>query len=204
MAPYSRRKIGASRRRREDEGEDEGSVGGELDDDSMSDGSVVSQQEEEDADGEGRDASDDDTSVLQADGNNGPVNGRVQGTKDGRSASPEKRLLASTLSDAEAMINGIKLADPTSEVTEQEGESGQTPSGPNPPDSKREALMEKRRREDEEYLKNREENPAFVPTRGGFFLHDKRSMEPETNGYHPFNKPKSRPYGLIVDGNVGR
>ncbi|KAN0082044.1 CASC3/Barentsz eIF4AIII binding domain containing protein [Elaphomyces granulatus] len=214
MAPYRRPKIGASRRRREDEGEDEGSVGGELDDDSMSDGSVVSQQEEDDADGDGRDASEDEASIFpQADGSNGPVNGRVQEAKDGRSPSPGKRLFASTMSDTEAMINGIKLADPTSELKEirfgdlqeeEEDESGRTPSGPNPPDSKREALAEKRRREHEEYVKNREENPAFVPTRGGFFLHDKRSTEPETNGYHSFNKPKSRPYGLIVDGNVGR
>ena len=58
MAPHRRHRIGASRRRRrEDEGEDEGSIDGALEDDSLSEGSVLSHQDDDDADGEGSDAS---------------------------------------------------------------------------------------------------------------------------------------------------
>lgn len=218
MAPHRRHHIGASRRRRrEDEGEDEGSIDGALEDDSLSEGSVVSNQDDDDADGEGSDASEDDTSVSpQADGNNGQVNGRVheaEAQPEGRSASPGKRPFASTMSDTEAMMNGLKLSDRASEVAEihfddmkeePDSQAGRTPSAPPPTESKRETFAERKRREHEEYIKERDENPAFVPTRGGFFLHDKRSTEPDTNGYRPSTKPKSRPYGLIVDGNVGR
>ncbi|KAL2009210.1 hypothetical protein VTN00DRAFT_7404 [Thermoascus crustaceus] len=218
MAPHRRHHIGTSRRRRrEDEGEDEGSIDGALEDDSLSEGSVVSNQDDDDADGEGSDASEDDTSVSpQADGSNGQVNGRVheaEAQPEGRSASPGKRPFASTMSDTEAMMNGLKLSDRASEVAEihfddmkeePDSQAGRTPSAPPPTESKRETFAERKRREHEEYIKERDENPAFVPTRGGFFLHDKRSTEPDTNGYRPSTKPKSRPYGLIVDGNVGR
>ncbi|KAF4979041.1 hypothetical protein F66182_17310, partial [Fusarium sp. NRRL 66182] len=80
------------------------------------------------------------------------------------------------------------------------GKVERTPSAP-PTESRRETFAERKRREHEEYIKARDENPAFVPTRGGFFLHDKRSTD--GNRSH-VNKSKSRPYGLIVDGNVGR
>lgn len=219
MAPHRRHRIGASRRRRrEDEGEDEGSIDGALEDDSLSEGSVLSHQDDDDADGEGSDASEDDASDSpQADKSNGQVNGRVheaeEAPPEGRSASPGKRLFASTMSDTEAMMNGLKLSDGASEVAEihfddmkeePDDQAGRTPSAPPPIESKRETFAERKLREHEEYIKERDENPAFVPTRGGFFLHDKRSTEPDTNGYKPSTKPKSRPYGLIVDGNVGR
>ncbi|KAL1966007.1 hypothetical protein VTN77DRAFT_4947 [Rasamsonia byssochlamydoides] len=215
MAPYRRRKIGASRRRREDEGEDEGSIAGELEDDSLSDGSVVSNQDD-DADGEGSEASEDDSSVSpRADRPNGYVNGVHEGgAEKGRSPSPGKRLLASTLSDTEAMMNGMKIsdADQVAEIRfedmkeeQEDKDDNQTGRTPSAAESKRETFAERKRREHEEYIKARDENPAFVPTRGGFFLHDKRSTEPDTNSHRPFNnRSKSRPHGLIVDGNVGR
>lgn len=216
MAPYRRRKIGASRRRREDEGEDEGSTAEELEDDSLSDGSVVSNQDDDDADGEGSDASEDDSSVSpRADRTNGHVNGvHEAGAEKGRSPSPGKRVVASTLSDTEAMMNGIKISDQDGEVAEiqfddlkeeDQDDNGEAQTGRTPSESKRETFAERKRREHEEYIKARDEDPAFVPTRGGFFLHDRRSTEPDTNGHRPFrNRSKSRPHGLIVDGNVGR
>lgn len=220
MAPHNRRHIGASRRkRRDDEDEDEGSLDGELEDDSLSEGSVISHQDDDDADGEGSDESDDDVSVSsQVDSTDGrQVNGRMQ-QADGQlrraSASPVKRHFTSTVSDTEAMLNGMKFSEGAGEVAEvhfddMKAELDQpakrTPSAP-PIEPRRETVAERRRRDHERYVKGRDENPAFVPTRGSFFLHDKRPTEPGTNGYsnRTFHKSKSRPYGLIVDGNVRR
>ncbi|KAA8645487.1 hypothetical protein EYZ11_011834 [Aspergillus tanneri] len=218
MAPR-RHNIGASRRRRRDEdGEDEGSIDGELEDDSLSEGSGVSHQEDDDADGEGSDESDDELFISpQGDHTNGHrINGRVPeaSRQPGRyhSASPGKRATFNAISDTEAMMNGMKISSDASEMAEihfnqMKGESsqqtGRTPSAP-PTEPSRETFAERKRREHEKYSKERDENPAFVPTRGSFFLHDKRSTESMTNGYKPFNKSKSRPYGLIVDGNVRR
>ncbi|KAF4237227.1 hypothetical protein CNMCM8980_007103 [Aspergillus fumigatiaffinis] len=217
-----RRNIGASRRRRrrDEEGEDEGSLEGELEDDSLSEGSVISHpgDDEDDADGEGSDESDGEASSSpHLDRTNGPqVNGLVPeiNQRSGRrhSSSPGKRHTATAVSDTEAMMNGLTLSDQTNEVAEihfddMKGEpgslTGRTPSAP-PTEAKRGTFAERKRREHERYAKERDENPAFVPTRGRFFLHDKRSTESGPNGHRPFNKSKSRPYGLIVDGNVGR
>jgi hypothetical protein len=217
-----RRNIGASRRRRrrDEEGEDEGSLEGELEDDSLSEGSVISHpgDDEDDADGEGSDESDGEASSSpHLDRTNGPqVNGLVPeiNQRSGRrhSSSSGKRHTATAVSDTEAMMNELTLSDQTNEVAEihfddMKGEpgslTGRTPSAP-PTEAKRGTFAERKRREHERYAKERDENPAFVPTRGRFFLHDKRSTESGPNGHRPFNKSKSRPYGLIVDGNVRR
>ncbi|GAM43631.1 hypothetical protein TCE0_060r18595 [Talaromyces pinophilus] len=214
MAPARRHRIGASRRRREDEGEDEGSTAGhvEEDDDSMSDGSLPSHLgDDDDADGEGSDVSEDESSVTQHGSTTKNGHARAgRGPKGDDSGEkldvPFKPTLTATVSDTEAMMNGLKISA-GQEVEEIEFDSmgkedkiGRTPSAP-PTESRRETFAERKRREHEEYIKARDENPAFVPTRGGFFLHDKRS----TDGHRSHvNKSKSRPYGLIVDGNVGR
>lgn len=182
----------------------------------MSEGSGVSHQEDDDADGEGSDDSDDEVSMSPqgADPNGRRVNGRVpeasQQSGRPRSVSPGKRTGTNAISDTEAMLNGMKISGETDGVAEihfdqMKGEAGQqtgrTPSAP-PTEPRRETFAERKRRDHEKYSKERDENPAFVPTRGSFFLHDKRSTESMANGYKPFNKSKSRPYGLIVDGNV--
>ncbi|KAJ5119607.1 hypothetical protein N7448_010276 [Penicillium atrosanguineum] len=208
MAPR-RRHIGASRRkRREDEGEDEGSLAGDVEDDSLSEGSADSRQDE-DADGEGSE-SDHDTATTAEPGkvNGGQVNGRKRGQPRRNSTSPRKPGLKTTVSDTEAMMKGLKISGQPGEDVHfdemEEGrelQTGRTPSAP-PTEPKRETLAAKKRREHEKYVKERGQNPAFVPTRGSFFLHDKRTNE-GGNG-RTFNKGKSRPVGLIVDGNARR
>lgn len=212
----SSRKIGASRRRRRDEeGEDEGPNNGELEDDSLSEGSGPSHPGEDDADAGGTEGSDDGASTsAQADrSKNLQVNGRQsqQGQQSGQSnsVSPGKVAMTPTASDTEAMLNGLKGSDQAGDVAEihfddlKEGadpKTGRTPSAP-PTEPRRQSFAERRRREHEKYVKERDANPAFVPTRGRFFLHDKRT-DAGANGQRPFNKPKSKPQGLIVDGNV--
>ncbi|KAJ5692118.1 hypothetical protein N7462_001541 [Penicillium macrosclerotiorum] len=211
MAP-SRHHIGTSRRkRRDDEGEDEGSLAGDLEDDSLSEGSVDSRQDEEDADGEGSESDGELSTTAATDKLNGSkVNGReLPLPQRHSSASPSKPALKTTVSDTEAMLNGLKISDEGEEILfDQMGEDhelqmGRTPSAP-PTEPKRDTLATRKRREHEKFVKERDQNPAFVPSRGSFFLHDKRSSEPGTNGFRPFNKGKSRPYGLIVDGNARR
>ncbi|KAE8145067.1 CASC3/Barentsz eIF4AIII binding-domain-containing protein [Aspergillus avenaceus] len=219
MAPRHHN-IGASRRkRRDEEGEDEGSVDGELEDDSLSDGSGISNPDDDDADAEGSDDSDeDDVSTSPQVDTNGRhrVNGRVPKASHQlprrHSASPGKRPLITTLSDTETMMNGLKISDSSGEVAEVHfddlkggviQQKERTPSAP-PTEPKRDNILERKRRENEKVTKEKEESPAFVPTRGSFFLHDKRSTETVMNGHKAFNKSKSRPYGLIVDGNVRR
>lgn len=207
MAP-ARRHIGASRRRRrDDEGEDESSLVGEVEEDSLSEGSADSRQDEEDADGEGSE-SEGDTTIAEVDKvNGGQANGReLNQTKRRSSASPGKPGLKTTVSDTEAMLNGLKISGGegirSGEMEEErEVQPGRTPSAP-PIEPRREPLAARKRREQEKLSREREQNPALVPTRGRFFLHDKRTNE-AGNGRTP-NKGKSRPYGLIVDGNARR
>lgn len=138
------------------------------------------------------------------------VNGRdLRQPQRHKSTSPSKPGLEATVSDTEAMLNGLNISGGSDEVhsdqveDDRELQTGRTPSAP-PTEPKRETLAARKRRDHEKYLKERDQNPAFVPTRGSFFLHDKRSSETGPNGHRPFNKATSRPYGLIVDGNSRR
>lgn len=214
MAParHNRHRIGASRRRREDDGEDEGSAAGDAgqEDDSMSEGSLPSHLgDDDDADAEGSDFSaDDGPTAPHIDRRNGHKR-----TPEDKLGIPFKPTLTTTVSDTEAMMNGLKMSESTGDVVEEvqfdqlnnaDDKIGRAPSAP-PTESRRETFAERKRREHEEYIRARDEDPAFVPTRGGFFLHDKRSTDAAANGHRSHaNKTKSRPYGLIVDGNVGR
>ncbi|KAL4751198.1 hypothetical protein BDW72DRAFT_203302 [Aspergillus terricola var. indicus] len=210
MAPH-RRNIGASRRkRREDEGEDEGSLDGEMEDDSLSEGSIISQQDEDDADGEGSDESDDENIPVDSPGRH-EINGRVpEGPQRRHSMSPNKNSLATTMSDTDAMMNGLKVAGDGKGVAEinfdeMEKEAGQIERAPSAPPT--EASMETFTDKSlgaEKLTRGKGDDPTVVPTRGSFFLHDKRSTESGANNYRPSGKSKSRPYGLIVDGNVRR
>lgn len=211
MAPR-RHNIGASRRRRrEDEGEDEGSVDGEVEDDSLSEGSVGSHQDDDDADGEGSEESEDEN-IPVGNPDSQQVNGRVpEGSRRRHSVSPQKATLATAITDTDAMMNGLKISGEGENVKEihfdnMRGEfdqAGRAPSEP-PTEPTRESSMETKRPENDKTIRGKGEDPTFVPTRGSFFLHDKRSSETGANGHKPSNKPKSRPYGLIVDGNVRR
>lgn len=213
MAPH-RRQIGASRRRRRDEGEDEGSTDGLLEDDSLSETSIVSNQDDDDADGEGSDVSDDETpGSPKVDPKNNLSNGRASEAKEvqleQKSGSPGKPLFTSILSDTEAMLNGMKISGGASRVAEiqfgdmkeeRDTEVARTPSAP-PTEPRAGSFADRRRREQEQ---NKERGESRATSTSGVFSHGKRSTESSTNGYRPFNKSKSRPYGLIVDGNIGR
>lgn len=57
--------------------------------------------------------------------------------------------------------------------------------------NKPETPTERRRREHEEYRKKRDTDPAFIPNRGAFFMHDHRSL-PGLAGYRSHTKGRGK------------
>ena len=207
MGAPRRRHLVARRRRVDDEGEEEGSVGAGLEDDSLSEGSIIS--DAEDADAEGSDASDVGAlepveSATRAEQVPHPaaVNGKIQ--------APVKAVkqpsFSTTMTDTEAMMNGLKVSSDMDQIEEmhfdemgQQQEISQVQQVPAAQDQslsgKSESLAERRRREHEEYKKKKDADPAFVPNRGGFFMHDHRSAAPGQNGFRPFGRGRGRGRG---------
>lgn len=210
--PPSRRRP-APRRRRADDGEDEDSVAGEVEEDSLSEGSAASLAEE-DGDAEASDASlDDDNAnpthpptLTATTGSNQKTGGEATSEAPVSASKPVPVFTASVENDA--MLNGLKPAsavdgveelqfdDPNSEPIHIEADPlRSTEPQPNAPSApQNETPAQRSRREHQEYLKERNSNPAFVPNRGGFFLHDDRSSNiPAYNG-RPFPRGRGRGY----------
>ena len=194
----------ASRRRVDDEGEEEdGSVIAGVEDDSLSEGSVISDADD-DADAEGSDASDIDSierknikAKTLANGHTGST--RVSPPKT--TAASEKASFSATMNDTAAMMNGLKFSGDVDEGEEMDfedmGKQAQEPlvttaEQENVDSAPLDTMGEKRRREHEEYRKKRDADPAFVPNRGGFFMHDHRSSAPGQNGFRPFGRGRGR------------
>jgi len=207
-APVRRRKLIGHRRRVEDEGEDEGGPDQlDIDDDSLSDGSLAS----DDIDA----ADDSDTSNVEDTSPTAPpikkVAGRTASTNGARKALPKSSSGAApkhskssndVVADTEFMLSGLTIADKT--VTTQEIEVEDSPKSPAkaaPPiivssnlvsipghDGSQAPSGDRRRNEHEEYRRKRDEDPSFVPNRGAFFMHDHRHAGPSANGFRPFGR----------------
>lgn len=205
MPPARRKNLIASRRRRQDEGEEEGSVAGDFDDDSISEGSAASNGDG--AVAAGSDSSDDEQestkqdaprSVKSSNRHNDQSRDAVLSTGRTATSNGISELSAVT----QAISHGTRETDhsqekedshvsdqlPSTEVTSAQNESA-VPTAP-----RHETLAQRTRREHQEYIKQRNANPAFVPNRGGFFLHDDRSAN--SNGPpRPFVRGRGRGYG---------
>ncbi|KAL8763045.1 MAG: hypothetical protein Q9184_001072 [Pyrenodesmia sp. 2 TL-2023] len=208
VAPRTKR-LAASRRRVDEEGEDEeGSVAAGIDDDSMSETSAISDADE-DADAEGSDVSDSDARQSPSLSVKPVVNGQQIAALEERqlAATAPKTPFAAQSSDTVAMMNGLTIDENTEEAEEihfddltsasQAHANGPAPTkvvAVIPPTSN---VGEKRRQEHEEYKRRRDADPAFVPNRGGFFMHDHRSMAPGQNGFRPFGKGRGRGRGAF-------
>jgi hypothetical protein len=82
--------------------------------------------------------------------------------------------------DTEMMMNGLKISDESENPEAMDFEASHRDDGTvsNPEDktsSKKETFAEKKRRDHDEYRKKLESDPAFIPTRGAFFMHDQRN-----------------------------
>ena len=212
----SRREALLRRRRRiEDDGEEEeGSVAAGLEDDSLSEGSVISDADD-DADGEGSDGSEitgserrevKDKDNKRSNGTTGLADAPSEPSKE--TSAPAPKPLHTTMRDTQAMMNGLTFSDDVDEGEEinfeDMGKDDEVVLQPRQPlqDAGKEAhpktFGENRRLEHEEYRKKRDADPAFVPNRGGFFMHDHRSAAPGQNGFRPFGRGRGRGRGTAT------
>ncbi|KAI1112362.1 CASC3/Barentsz eIF4AIII binding-domain-containing protein [Nemania sp. NC0429] len=218
-AGIRRRKLIGQKRRVEDEGEDDGGPDQlDIDDDSLSDGSLAS----DDVDA----ADDSDTSNLEDASPTAPsvkrkMAGRIAGAHGNRKAASKPtpgsvlpKLSKSSndaVSDAESMMNGLSVSEnnlPVREVEPQE--APQSPAKVSAPIvvSSNSVLVpaqeasqgppgDRRRIEHEEYRRKRDEDPSFVPNRGAFFMHDHRHLGQTPGGFRPFGRgPRGRGRGI--------
>ena len=209
--PAPRRKVLlASRRRRHDDGEEEGSLAGDLEDDSLSEGSAVSNGDDE-VEVEGSDSSGDDQEHAKS-ATLGPMTvalPRDQGKDLVMSVESPLRTNGAfkPTADTEAMLHGLGQAQ-KSQGTEEIRFDDLPPLATNG-SNKAEVILpraprhvetpaQRSRREHQEYIRQRNANPAFVPNRGGFFLHDDRNSTSNAPNARPFIRGRGRGYGPSV------
>ncbi|KAF2198651.1 hypothetical protein GQ43DRAFT_149442 [Delitschia confertaspora ATCC 74209] len=190
-----RKRVALPRRRRlDDEGEDDQSVATELADDSQSDVSIPSDVDE-DADADNSDLSDVDSSPSLTPGK---PKTKLNGAREVKPAAdinnknaPSPPIARSDIQftatrDTEIMLNGLKLSDKAGDSEAIDFETNNavlddTPITSAVPPARPESFAERKRKEHEEYKKKRDSDPAFIPNRGAFFMHDQRS-----SGYNNF------------------
>lgn len=193
-----RRKLIGHRRRVEDEGDDEGGPEAlDLDDDSITDGSLATDDNDL--------ANDSDTSNIDE---TSPTSPNARKTANGAPKHPGHAARLGTdagadgkpVSDTDMMLHGLSITDPSPPVQEMHFDEVAPPSPAKSPaapivvssaSSTRQsqgAAANRRRQEHEDYKKRRDEDPAFVPNRGAFFMHDHRHAGPAANGFRPFGR----------------
>ncbi|KAG9228621.1 CASC3/Barentsz eIF4AIII binding-domain-containing protein [Amylocarpus encephaloides] len=208
MGHRHRKDLAASRRRVEDGGDEESVLdAGSLSDDSLTEGSIISEEEG----GEGDEiAHHEDASMASA--KLAKTNGSgIRTAIDDKASSANGNASGSTKppknagSDMDLMLNGLTISEENGIPEELHYEDlredvdilDQEPSLPvvqstAQMDRQQEQPYERRRREHEEYKKKRDADPAFVPNRGAFFMHDHRHSGPAANGFRPFGRGRGR------------
>lgn len=192
----SRRGLG-HRRRVEDEGEDEG--GPEtldaLDDDSITEGSVVSDENHhaDDSDTSNVDEASPTSPVVKKASGRGPGKAGVRRGPAAAGANDSNSQATSAVAEVAALPEGFSISEAPEVAPDNEAAVPTSkPGGPVVVSStsvqSQEPPFERRRREHEEYRKKRDEDPAFVPNRGAFFMHDHRHAGPAANGFRPFGR----------------
>ena len=185
----------------EEEGEEEGGTLQAPEDDSMSENSVGSDADD-DADAEASNDSGTELSAKDHIPTATVVNGHQEKLATSTSrhiSSPPVSALATTTADTEAMMNGLKISRDSEPEEIQFDDMNERPEAQQPLESQEsqsiENPAERRRREHDEYRRRRDADPAFVPNRGGFFMHDHRSAGPGQNGFRPFGRGGARGRG---------
>jgi hypothetical protein len=206
MAHRHRKDLAASRRRVEDEGDEEGVLdAGDQEDDSLSEGSIISEddelQEADELSPVGDSTASPDLPKANGRAKRQPKDGRAK-SSNGATSGPKKPT-PNGVSDMDMMLNGLKLSDKDTSVegvhyedlrddVELQEPSPAVVNSSAQMDRPQEGPYERRRREHEEYKKKRDEDPAFVPNRGAFFMHDHRHAGPAANGFRPFGRGRGR------------
>ena len=202
MPVQRRRNLLRQRRRVDDDGDDDTSVINEAVDDSQSDASLPSDADDG-ADADDSDLSDTDVAEPTEDKHQKPKsNGAVKIASTEQDpttdSSTAKQVTAEqqsfqSVKDTDMMLNGIQVSQdsdrPEAIEFQSTGDEPQTTQVSND-GSKNITPAERRRREHEEYKKKRDENPAFIPNRGAFFMHDQRSSG--QGGFRGFGRGRGR------------
>lgn len=191
----SRRTLG-HRRRVEDDGDDEGGPEtlDHLDDDSITEGSVISDENghADDSDTSNVDETSPTSPVIRKASQRGAQKSGAHRVAPAEATEPDGRdTQQGQVAEVEAQLNGLSVSEePKPGKSEEAAPAPTKPSGPVVVSSTavQEAPFERRRREHEEYRKKRDEDPAFVPNRGAFFMHDHRHAGPAANGFRPFGR----------------
>lgn len=213
MAPAPRRRNLISHRRRvEDEVDDNGHTNGhEVDDDSLTDGTIGTDDRDAGADS-------DTSNVDEA----SPTSGAAQHTSNGSAKHSNNRRSRQKPAPAAASMlvpmpdkpsDGQKQLEPTpAEANDGVPSPPRSPSAPvivssssamNPVAHDANA---RRRNENDDYKRRRDQDPAFVPNRGAFFMHDSRQAAvPPGSALRPFGRGRGRGgRGGYVGNNYGR
>ena len=191
------------RRRAEDDGEEE--EGPVVVEDSQSEVSMLTEPEDDEEEGDG-------SSLVEASGavagSGEPTSGNQEaaatgikqkkarksrkkpGKKSqeaGGSSPSQPQTNFQPMADTEAMMNGLKISegDPAQDEVvgfESTAQKGTATTGSVVPNGHATTPAERQRREHEQYRKKRDADPAFIPNRGNFFMHDTRG---QPNGQAP-------------------
>lgn len=205
-APQRKSLLASRRRRRQDEGEEEESVLGDFEDDSLSEGSAVSNGDDE-AEFEGSESSGDErepavdtlaaaksmSSQKQQASSVSPVNNITIVNGSGFNHSAETEAMRNGVTQAQHSPNTEQLQFddlPTSNDAADAPAEGSLAKAP-----RNETPAQRARREHQDYIRQRNANPAFVPTRGGFFLHDDRNSQSTAPNTRPFGRGRGRTNG---------
>lgn len=205
MAGIRKRSTNLARRRALDD--EDRSVAGV--DDSQSDISAASQDEHADADNS--DLSEVDSSASLTEGKS--KRKTTQGARDvkARTDGPNRRIPSPPIArsdaafpasrDTEMMLNGLQPSAKHDDDGALDFETGNPVEDAAPPvggplPGRLESFAERKRREHEEYKKKRDSDPAFIPNRGAFFMHDQRSSSAQ-NGFRQFGGRGGRGGGAI-------
>lgn len=197
-----RRKILGHRRRVEEEGEEEGGPDTlDMDDDSLTDGSIASDEHDQADDSDTSNVDEMSPTTPNAHkplGNGSAKPGLRRKGDDVAAAKPLAKQLETTAVDNEIMLNRLSLADNDGDTQELNFDGVQqssarkeaapvvVSSSPVFKQQGRPSIQDQKRREHEEYRRKRDEDPTFVPNRGNFFLHDHRHAGPAANGFRPY------------------
>ncbi|KAF2488451.1 hypothetical protein BU16DRAFT_473911 [Lophium mytilinum] len=211
--PGTRKRPLTSRRRRVDEeGEEDGEVATDLVDDSQSEASIAS---DADGDADDSDLSEAETapSLTSAKAKSNAIGAKndvkplnVLPPDDGLSpAIARSDTNFTALRDTDVMMNGLKISEGAAgddEGMDFDGGgdtrlSGDTPqAGDSASANRLETFAERKRREHDEYKKKRDSDPAFIPNRGAFFMHDQRSAAGQ-NFRGQFGRGRGRGRGMV-------
>jgi CASC3/Barentsz eIF4AIII binding len=203
MPSQPRKDLLQQRRRARSDGDDEGSVINEPFDDSASEASLPSDADDE-ADADYSDLSEGDVPATPgSDIRRAKVKTMTKPRSANQISSKEPIPIKKSKSqgafqpvkDTQVMLNGLTISDNTEKSEPLDFDSAEKESDRQSKESakpKPETTSDKKIRDNEEYKRRLESDPAFIPTRGAFFMHDHRHNSPGHNGFRAMRGGRGR------------